>query len=153
MAGVEERTVGPGALEGSEAVDGGAKRNEGGFVSVFAALPSEGAVNVIVGTGLQAAAAAAAASFSFSFFSLSAFSCSSFSFSAFSSSFFRLTSLIRIIAFASKSCFSHLESCLPPGLPGVPSATTGDARLPGRMLTPVHAEEMRAMEAMRLPGA
>jgi len=73
--GVEKRTVGPGALEGSEAVDGGARRNEGGLISVFPALSSGGFVNIIVGTGLETAAAA-----SFSFFSLSAFSCSSLNF-------------------------------------------------------------------------
>lgn len=97
------------SLVDSEDVEGGANENVGGLASGFA---SAGVVMVIVGTDLAVAAAAAAASAaSLSLFSFSAFSLASFSFS-FSACFFILASLIFIIAFASRSCFSHLENVL-----------------------------------------
>ena len=74
-------------------------------------LSSAGVVIVIMGTD--------GAGFSFSAFSRSArsFSERSFSWRSFSSaSFFRVASRIFIMAFASKSCFSHLEYILWPAL-------------------------------------
>lgn len=116
-----------------------------GLLSTDVALTSAGFANSGLGAVIERVVFA---------FSCSSFSFRAFSFASFSACFFWLASLIFIIAFASNSCFSHLEyvrSRTPGrGLPFVLSDSPGELGEEGMIPLPLNTDATRTEEAMRL---